>query len=350
MKIQRVKVCVLLLAMPMLMSAHKTHKVQQHVVVNQVDTVSFNAIHVDKSWVQFLSPNPVTVTGYSISGTLSLPYVANLKRYDYQRVVDSLQHAITHETSTYGTHLLSIQLTGYGAPMGNRQKNEIRAAAQTLKLRRLLAEKNILGENELRVSWISEDWDSIRQLVADFPIPLQTAASDIITNIPVDQGREQALRTLGSGSTYEVMRHEVFPRVCRLNYQLAFSPRPTGVSQKGAMPASITPDNFYQTAMAFEVGSQEFCDMMDLAGRLFPDCAEAAIDAAGVALMRGDAKRARRYLSKWSTDRRAWCNLGLLHLLEGNHDKAEVYLSMAAADGVLPASEALKTLRNGKKY
>ena len=62
MKIQRVKVCVLLLAMPMLMSAHKTHKVQRHVVVNQVDTVSFNAIHVDKSWVQFLLPLLVTAS------------------------------------------------------------------------------------------------------------------------------------------------------------------------------------------------------------------------------------------------------------------------------------------------
>lgn len=43
-------------------------------------------------------------------------------------------------------------------------------------------------------------------------------------------------------------------------------------------------------------------------------------------------------------DPRAWCNLGLLHLLEDNRDKAEVYLKMADADGVSQAREALRTL------
>ena len=169
------------------------------------------------------------------------------------------------------------------------------------------------------------------------------------SNIPVDQGREQALRTLGSGSTYDVMRHELFPRVCRLNYQLTFGPRPVTIQltsyRNGSIPASISPDNFYQAATAFEIGSQEFCDIIDLAARLFPNCAEAAIDAAGVALLRGDAQRARKYLLAWETDPRAWCNLGLLHLLEGNRDKAEVYLRMAEADGVIPARDALKSLQ-----
>ena len=64
-----------------------------------------------------------------------------------------------------------------------------------------------------------------------------------------------------------------------------------------------------------------------------------------MALLRGDAARARRYLQPWDTDHRAWCNLGLLNLLEGNRDKAEVYLRMAAADGVTPARDALKSLQ-----
>lgn len=306
-------------------------------------------VRIAKHWVQFLSPEPASTGGITVRGALRVPYNCRLTSTDYRRLVDSLQQAISRETTSYGSRLLGIELTGYGAPIGNRPKNEERAAEQVLKLRRMLSERQVAGENELRVQWISEDWDSIRQLVSVSKLPLQAAAADIIANIPVNQGREQALRTLGSGSTYDVMRHELFPRVCRLNYQLTFGPRPVPIQltsyRNGSIPASISPDNFYQAATAFEIGSQEFCDIIDLAARLFPNCAEAAIDAAGVALLRGDAQRARKYLLAWETDPRAWCNLGLLHLLEGNRDKAEVYLRMAEADGVIPARDALKSLQ-----
>lgn len=310
---------------------------------------AYVAPRIVKSWVQFLSPEPSSTAGPAINGSLRLPYGTKLKARDYRRLADSLQQIIGRETSAYGNRLLSINLTGYGAPIGNRPKNEQRAAEQTLKLRRVLSERQMPGQNELRVTWVAEDWDSIRQLTATTSMPLQAAAVDIIGSIAVDQGREHALRTLGSGSTYDVMRHDLFPRVCRLNYNLTFTPRPVAINvasyRNGSIPASITPDNFYQTATAFEIGSQEFCDIIDLAARLFPNCAEAAIDAAGVALLRGDAAKARRYLMPWDTDHRAWCNLGLLNLLEGNRDKAEVYLRMAEADGVAPARDALKSLQ-----
>jgi len=321
----------------------------QVVTVPATAATGYTPQRINKEWVYFLAPEPSSVAGPVITGSLRLPYGTKLKNSDYNRLVDSLQQHIGREVSTYGNHLVSINLTGYGAPIGNRPKNEERAAVQTLKLRQLLSERRVPGQNELRVQWISEDWDSIRQLVAVTPMPLQAAAKDIIANIAVDQGREQALRTLGSGSTYDVMRHDLFPRVCRLNYYLTFSPRPVAIHvssyRNGSIPASITPDNFYQTATAFELGSREFCDIIDLAARLFPNSAEAAIDAAGVALLRGDTQRAHKYLQPWETDHRAWCNLGLLNLLEGNRDKAEVYLRMAQADGVRPAHEALKSLQ-----
>jgi len=307
------------------------------------------AVAISKNWVQFLSPESASSVGRVITGSIRLPYGVKLKRRDYRRMADTLKLVANRETKMYGSHLLGVEITGYGAPIGNRAKNEERAALQTLKLRRLLAERQVPGKNELRVQWIAEDWDSIRQLVAATPIALQAAVSDIIASIAVDQGREDALRRLGAGGTYDVIKRDIFPRVCRMSYKLTFSARPVNITmssyRNGAIPAGITPDNFYQTANAFELGSQEFCDVIDLAARLFPQCAEAAIDAAGVALLKGDLQRARQYLTPWETDHRAWCNLGLLYLAEGNRDKAEVYLRMAEADGVASAREALQSIR-----
>ena len=97
--------------------------------------------------------------------------------------------------------------------------------------------------------------------------------------------------------------------------------------------------------MSYKAGTREFDDVMDLAARLFPDNAEANINAAAVALTRHDTALARKYLERWQTDPKAYNNMGVLYLLEGNKDKAEVYLQMAHAAGVSQAQEVLKCLK-----
>lgn len=309
---------------------------------------SYPPVRIAASWVQFLAPAVSSGSSTLVTGHFRLPYDRRFTKRHYRQLADSLQEVIGRETATYATRLLGVELVGYGAPVGNREKNERRAAEQTLRLRQLLTDRHVTGEKDLRVTWVTEDWDSIRQLVADAPMPLRLATEDIIRHIDVTQGREDALRRLGSGSAYSYLCREVFPRVCRLSYRLRFTPRAVGYTADGqlnySLPHGITADNFYLLASGFEVGSREFNDIIDLAARLFPDCAEAGIDAAGVALLQGDAEKARRYLAPWDTDPRAWCNLGLLHLLEGNRDKAEVYLRMAEADGVSQARAALRML------
>lgn len=93
-------------------------------------------------------------------------------------------------------------------------------------------------------------------------------------------------------------------------------------------------------------GSAEFNDIYDLAARLFPDCPEANINAAAVALSKRDTRKARRYLSRFSTRQAAFNNMGVLCMLEGNREKAELYLEMAVAAGVERASEVLGELRS----
>ena len=68
------------------------------------------------------------------------------------------------------------------------------------------------------------------------------------------------------------------------------------------------------------------------------------INAAGVALTRNDTKLAYKYMSRWQTDPRAYCNMRLMYLALGNRDKAEVYLQMAGAAGVPQALKAIKEL------
>lgn len=108
----------------------------------------------------------------------------------------------------------------------------------------------------------------------------------------------------------------------------------------------ITLECLFALANSHTPGSAEFNDIYDLAARLFPDCPEANINAAAVALSKRDTRKARRYLSRFSTRQAAFNNMGVLCMLEGNREKAELYLEMAVAAGVERASEVLGELRS----
>ena len=310
------------------------------------------AISLKASWVQFLAPAPSADNNTLIDGEFQLPYNRRLKAGEYRLIADSIQAAIDREVGRYATRLLGVELNGYGAPINDYQKSERWASEQTMRLRQILIDRGITGENDLRVTWVAEDWEGIRRLVGESPMPLRMATEDIIRTIGVTQGREQALRNLGSGSAYHYLRREVFPEVCRLSFVLRFTPRSVGITADSRLnqgkPQGITADNFYTLASTYEAGSREFCDIIDLAARLFPNCVEASVDGAGVALLHGDLKKARRYLKPWESDPRAWCNLGLLYYMEGSPDKAEVYLRMASSRGVEQASRALERYKLGR--
>lgn len=108
----------------------------------------------------------------------------------------------------------------------------------------------------------------------------------------------------------------------------------------------ITPECLFALANSYTPGSAEFNDIYDLAARLFPYSPEANINAAAVALSKRDTRKARRYLSHFSTRQTAFNNMGVLCMLEGNREKAELYLEMAVEAGVERAGEVLEELKS----
>ena len=99
--------------------------------------------------------------------------------------------------------------------------------------------------------------------------------------------------------------------------------------------------DMYHTAMTFEKGSTDYNDLLDLSARLYPGNAVACINGAAVALMQGNLEKAASLLAGFETDPRAFCNYGVLYLLKGDKDKAEIYLMMAAANNVKEAATVL---------
>ena len=307
-------------------------------------------------WVQFIEPSVESDLQLTFRGTIPLADnrkigAMNTRRFNEQ-VFGIINKELTEHLQVQGTTISHIDIKGYGAPIGNFQTNETRSSARALALKNYLLTDAPLGINSVSVTWIAEDWDSIASLIDQSDMRLRAAALDIIRSVDVSKGREAELRNLGSGGPFSQMEHYIFPKVCRIEYVAKLNRSMTSPQDSRLLlthsPKAMNIADFYATARNFTVGSREFNDIIDLCARLFPDNAEANIDAAGVALLRGDIDKAESYLKAWSTDSRAYNNLGVCYMLRGNYAKAEVYLAMADAFGIPTASKALEYLRNIK--
>ena len=275
----------------------------------------------------------------------------NALRKQHYEIYYRLRDLISAVQSQAGNELAHVHLTGFGAPIGDHRTNERDAATRGLALKDYLREYRVSGKAPLEVMWISEDWDSIATLVKRTDMMFRDAVLDMINTVDVNQGRERMLMQLADGVPYRYLRDRIFPQVPRVSYEIAYTRAPLSLEDSRRMLAagssSLSVTEFYAVANSYPRGSLEYNDMLDLSARLFPDNAEANINAAAVALTKKDTQRARRYLEPFSTNPAAYNNMGILYMLEGNRDKAEVYLQMAAANGVEEARRALSELKKG---
>ena len=317
------------------------------------------------SLVNFIQPAPDKDTLHCITG--SIPYFEREEEREEDRKDGKQLGELSEEKQNFeiyyrlrdvlrdvrketGTELAKVRVTGYGAPVGNLKKNETNALIRALKLKEYLRENRLTGKVLLEVDWISEDWDSITSLVRESDMMLREATLDLIDNVEIAKGRERMLMSLADGKPYRYLSEKIFPAVMRVDYRIEYTRKPLGAAEslqllRSGKQRALRLNEFFAVAGSYPAGSTEYNDVLDLAARLFPDSPEANINAAAVALSKKELSRARGYLERFATLPMAYNNMGILCLLEGNRDKAEVYLTMAAAAGVEQAVKALEKLK-----
>lgn len=318
------------------------------------------------SWVGFLSPSvteapKVEEVRQTVRGSIVLDYSRGQKtKYDERNFVEAVYKllAVTRPLKgTPGMSLEGIRLTGYTAPDGDYRVNERLGLQRALALKDYIRREKSFGTIPFEVNWIAEDWKGLTDLIVGSEMAFKESVLDIIRTVDVVDGRERMLMDLAGGTAYHYLSSAFFGRLRRIDYEVNYVDRSlaaqssTDIPEKGAAAASGQPEllsvaDFCRLAEAHAVGSAEFNDLMDLAGRLYPDSPVACINAAGVALLRRDTERARRYLQRFATLPEAGCNMGILCLLEGDRGKAEVYLSLAQAGGSVPAGRVLRFVQS----
>lgn len=305
-------------------------------------------VMADPSWVQIVDPHDIHMDEVHITGTIPLADNQEIGRMDSKRfheaIFGKMYQAAAETLERPGVFMLSMDVKVYGAPVGNYRKNEQNALARANELKHfLMGDYDQEGApSSVNVVWTAEDWDSIAILIDRSDMRFRNAALDIIRNVSVGAGRERQLQMLGNGSLYRQLCSEVFPQVCRLEYELVLRIPVEGLT---VSPREASLEQLFATAMRYSKESAEFCDLMDLSERIYPVSTAAAINAAATAMIRGNLSRAEHCLKGLHTLPCAYNNIGVFYMLRGDREKALVYLKMAEAQGVPEAKRALAVLK-----
>jgi outer membrane protein OmpA-like peptidoglycan-associated protein len=301
------------------------------------------------SWVQILPVSLNEKETENLRGIISLKdddlFKEGSEKERNHAIYEKLLEEVRNLRKIDGPVITGIDVTGYGTPIGDAKKNERDALMRALALKEYLYESGIAANAVLSVWWVAEDWETVAKLVQQSEMPLKTAVLDIIRNVEIAQGREKELKNLSHGYPYEYLRSEIFPRVRRVEYTIAYYvPDKAKERTLRFKNREFRLSDFFTLADFYPKGSSEFNDLYDLAARIFTDSPEAHINAAAVALTKRDTVKARKYIEPYITLPEAACNVGILYYLEGNTEKAEVYLEMAKSLGVSQAGEILESL------
>jgi tetratricopeptide (TPR) repeat protein len=242
-----------------------------------------------------------------------------------------------------------IVLKGYASPEGSYASNDrlsenrVKALCDYIRRQHNFKEDFFVLDNE------PEDWDGFKvKTEADANIPDRDAVLEIINSSDEPDRKESDLRSLNGGVAYRYVLENIFPSLRRSEYRINYIVRSFSVEEGREVikthPEQLSLSEMFAVANSYPVASDEYNSVFDIAVRLYPEDEIANLNAANIAMGKGDYSSARHYLSKAGETPEAIHARGVLNLLEGNLEEALVLLKKAKEMGVSEAASNLDEL------
>lgn len=248
-----------------------------------------------------------------------------------------------------------LDIIGYASPEGTLAANKRLSEGRAMALRNYLAARYDFPRNQYYIIFGGENWDGLVKALDTFEMEYKAEVLDIITNTPIEKGRETKLMQLRGGAPYRLMLKEIFPSlrvaICKVSYDVRNFNLEEAKEVIKKRPQNLSLNEMFMVANTYPKGSQEFIDVFETAVRLYPESEVAAMNAATAALSRNDLVSAERYLERVKSDDclPEYNNaMGVLSLMKGEYELSEKYLKAAAQLGLDAAKENLEELAKKK--
>lgn len=219
-----------------------------------------------------------------------------------------------------------IQVRGYSSPDGPYGENERLAQARSRLFAGYICNTYSLPRNRIDVSSVAEDWEGLKELLLQTQPAYTDAALLLIRNYGIFNGREKQLMDLQGGAPYKDMLRRFFPKLRRIEVVVEYNINKINHRDASELiythPDLLSLEEMYEVARYYRPGTDQYREVYEIAAFHFPNDVTANVNAASAVMLTGDLISAWNYLRKVEADPRAWNNMGVLTLMEGNPEGA----------------------------
>lgn len=245
--------------------------------------------------------------------------------------------------------ITGLTFKGYASPEGSVAANLRLSEARARSMKDYLISQIDLGNIPIKVEGLGEDWAGLEKLLSASSIQDKDELLDIIHQCGATDACEAKMRGVAGGAPYRQMLSTLYPQlrrtVCSVDYTVKGFSVEEGKEIIKSRPQQLSMNEMYLVANAYPVGSEPFNEVFETAVRMFPEDDIANLNAANSALERVDLVSAQKYLDRVKSGEGEAENCrGVLCLLKGEYENAELHFRKAEYAGVEAASANLSEL------
>lgn len=226
----------------------------------------------------------------------------------------------------------SIRITGYASPDGDTKANERLAGNRAIQFKNYLQKQVKLSDPSLiTIDWVGEDWEGLQRLISASKKPYSSRVEAVFQATNDADSRRKQIRAMDKGDVYKDIEKSFFSRLRRMELTVEMESsvetahHPLQIEQIYTQPDKLSLTDMLRIAALYRPGTEQYREIYEIAAYIYPSSAVAQLNAAAAALALGDKESARYFFQQVNDDRRAYNNLGVLSLMDGDAEAAATY-------------------------
>ena len=237
-----------------------------------------------------------------------------------------------------------VFIKGFASPEASYQRNPQLAKGRTESLRQYVNSLYNFG-NVITTDYEAEDWAGLRAYVEKSNLKNRDAILKIIDGNRKPDNKEWMIKRTYK-EDYKILYNECYPSLRHSDYRIEYTIRSYSDPEeiKKIMferPQNLSLQEFFLAAQTMEPGSDEFNEAFEIAVRMYPEDETANLNAANIAMTKGDLKAAERYLAKAGETKEAVYSRAAFAFLNRDYDKAEALAQQSIEMGMTTEPESL---------
>lgn len=242
-----------------------------------------------------------------------------------------------------------VTFYGYASPEGSYGLNAELAKNRVLALKGYVEQRFNFKPYLVFTDFMPENWRDLRKMVVESDLPHRGEIVALIDGTREPDNKEWVIKSTFP-EDYRFMLEVMYPKLRRTDYAMRYTIRSYSAKEAVGLlktkPSLLNLNEMYLVAQMYEPGTAAFNEVFELAVRMFPQDEVANLNAANIALSKGDLPMATGYLKRVNADCGEALNaLGVKAMLEGAYDEALLLLKRASDKGVKVADENITQIR-----